>query len=152
MRFLGALGVGLTAYAFAAWIAIAIWALAVTPAPAQNATALMGWQCKTSTPVGWCPLTQAPPYTYGRVTADGQIKASAGFIHSISIAGLTATPTAGLMTVYDSTTEAGTVIYSEWVFATVVGHTIELDVTAATGIYVGFDGTLANAQVTVAYR
>lgn len=143
---------GLAAYALLAWITLAIWALATGPAGAQSATALMGWQCKTSQPVGWCPITQMPPYTYSRKTADGQVKASAGFIHSISVAGLTATPTAGLMTVYDSTAESGTVIYSEWVFATVVGHTIALDVSAATGIYVGFDATLANAQVTVAYR
>ena len=91
-------------------------------------------------------------YSYGRVTADGQVKSGAGLIHTISIAGLTATPTAGLVTVYDSLTETGTVVYAEWVFATVVGHTITLDVSVSTGIYVGFDATLANAQITVAYR
>ena len=92
------------------------------------------------------------PYSLGRATADAQIKAGAGFIHTVSIAGLTATPTAGLVTIYDSLTETGTVVYAEWVFATVEGHTILLDVPVATGIYVGFDATLANAQVTVAYR
>lgn len=91
-------------------------------------------------------------YTYGRATADAQIKASAGFVHSVTIAPLTATPTAGLLTVYDSASETGTVIYAEWVFATTPGHTVTLDVNAATGIYVGFDGTLANVQATVAYR
>lgn len=91
-------------------------------------------------------------YSYGRVTADGQIKASAGFIHTISIAPLTATPTAGLLTIYDNTAESGTIIYSEWIFATTPGHTIILDVSCATGIYVGFDATLANVQVTVSYR
>lgn len=92
------------------------------------------------------------PYAYGRVTADGQIKGSAGFLHTVSIAPLTATPTAGLLTIYDSLTETGTVIYSEWIFATDVGHTITLDVPFATGCYVGFDGTLANVQVTASYR
>lgn len=91
-------------------------------------------------------------YSYGRATADTQIKGSAGFIHTVSIAPLTATPTAGLLTIYDSSAESGTVIYAEWIFATDVGHTIELNVTTATGIYVGFDATLANVQVTVAYR
>lgn len=91
-------------------------------------------------------------YTYTRVTADTQIKASAGFVHSISIAPTTATPTAGLLTVYDNTAESGTIIYSEWVFATTVGHTILLDVPAGTGIYVGYDATLANASCTVAWR
>lgn len=92
------------------------------------------------------------PFAYGRVTADGQIKASAGFIHTITIAPLTATPTAGLVTVYDSLTETGTVVFSSWVFATAVAHTVTLNVPCATGIYVGFDGTLANVGITVSYR
>ena len=92
------------------------------------------------------------PYSYSRKTADGQVKATAGFIHTISIAPTTATPTAGLVTIYDSASETGTVIFSEWVFATTPGHTITLDVTCGTGIYVGYDATLANVSVTVAYR
>ena len=92
------------------------------------------------------------PYVLGRATADTQIKGSAGFIHTISIAALTATPTAGLLSVYDSLTETGTVIYSEWVQTTVTGHTIILDLPASTGIYVGFDATLANVQATLSYR
>lgn len=91
-------------------------------------------------------------YSYGRVTADGQIKSSAGFVHTVTFAPLTATPTAGLVTIYDNTAGSGTVIYSEWIFATDVGHTILLDVVAATGIYVEYDGTLANIQTTVSFR
>lgn len=97
-------------------------------------------------------LTENGPYQLGRVTADGQIKGSAGFIHTVSIAPLTATPTAGLLTIYNSLTETGTVVYSEWIFATTPGHTITLDIPCSTGIFVGFDGALANVQVTVAYR
>ncbi len=92
------------------------------------------------------------PYLYARATADTQIKGSAGYIHTISIAPTSATPTAGLLTVYDSTAESGTVIYSEWITTSIAGHTIALDVPATTGIYVGFDATLANIQATVAYR
>ncbi len=92
------------------------------------------------------------PYSYSRKTADGQVKGSAGFLHSISIAATTATPTAGLLTIYDSLTEANTIIYSEWIFATDVGHTITLNVSFGTGLYCGFDGTLANVQATFAYR
>lgn len=91
-------------------------------------------------------------FTTGRVTADGQIKGSAGFLHSISISPVTATPTAGLLTVYDSLTETGTIIYTEWVFATAPGHTIILDRVFTTGCYVGFDATLANVAVTASYR
>lgn len=97
-------------------------------------------------------LAEAGPYLLGRATADAQIKGSAGFIHTVSIAPLTATPTAGLLTVYNSLTETGTIVYAEYIFATTPGHTVTLDIPCGTGIYVGFDGTLANVQVTVAYR
>ncbi len=97
-------------------------------------------------------IVEPGPFSLGRVTADGQIKAGAGFIHTVSISGLTATPTAGLLTLYDSLTETGTVIYAEWVFATVVGHSVVLDVPFATGLYVGYDASLANAAVTISYR
>ena len=88
---------------------------------------------------------------YSRKTADGQVKAKEGFLHTVSIAPTTATPTAGLLSIYDSTTEAGTVVFSEWVFATTPGHTITLDVFCFNGIYVGYDATLANVSVTVSY-
>lgn len=89
---------------------------------------------------------------YKRVTADGQISAKAGYIDTISIAPTTATPTAGLLTVYDSLTETGTIIYSEWVFATAVGHTIHIKSQVTTGIYVGYDAALTNASCTVSYQ
>jgi hypothetical protein len=87
-----------------------------------------------------------------RVTADGLIKTGIGKLHTISIAPTTATPTAGLLSVYDSITEANTVIYSEWVFATTPGHTIVLDCDVYAGIYVGYDATLANVSCTVTHQ
>lgn len=95
---------------------------------------------------------ESETYSSSRVNADGQIKGSAGFVHTVSIAPLTATPTAGLLTIYDSLTETGTILYSEWIFASTPGHTVILDAPAGTGIFVGFDATLANVQVTVSYR
>lgn len=97
-------------------------------------------------------MTQAANYSFGRATADLQIKGAAGFIHQICIEPTTATPTAGLITVYDSLTETGTVIYSKWVFATNPGDCAELDVRVGTGIFVGYDATATNISVTVAYR
>jgi len=91
-------------------------------------------------------------FTRGRATADASIVSGSGFLHTITISPLTATPTAGLLTVYDNTAESGTVIYSEWVFATAVGHTVTIDATFGTGLYVGFDATLANVACVVAYR
>lgn len=90
-----------------------------------------------------------------RVTADalvGTASATPLKVHTISIAPTTATPTAGLLSVYDSTTETGTVIYSEWVFATTPGHTIILDSEAYAGIFVGYDATLANVSCTVTWQ
>ena len=91
-------------------------------------------------------------YTPFRVTADGQVKAGAGFIHAISVNPTTATPTAGLLTIYDSLTETGTILHSEWVAATTPGHSILLDMTFATGLYVGYDATLANVSVDGTFR
>jgi len=88
---------------------------------------------------------------YTRVTADGLVRTGAGKLHTISIAPTTATPTAGLISVYDSLTEANTVIFSEWIFATTPGHTIELDCNVSTGIYVGYN-TVDNVSVTVTHR
>ena len=89
--------------------------------------------------------------SYRACTGGTAVVSGKAVLDSISIAPLTATPTAGLLTIYDSTSESGTVVYKEWVFATTPGHTIDLDVLCRTGIYVGFDGTLANVGVTVAY-
>lgn len=91
-------------------------------------------------------------FSYSRKTADGQVKASAGFVHTVTISPTTATPTAGLLTIYDNTAESGTIIFSEWVSATAPAHTVILNVTASTGIYVGYDATLANVSCTVSYR
>ena len=86
-----------------------------------------------------------------RRTTEGVARTGKGVCHTVSISPLTATPTAGLLTIYDSTTEAGTAIYSEWVFATTPGHTILLDCIVRNGIFVGFDGTLDKISVTVTH-
>lgn len=91
-------------------------------------------------------------YTPTRVTADAQIAGVAGFVHTVTIAPTTATPTAGLLTVYNSLTETGTIVYSEWVLATTPGHSVLIDGVCSTGIYVGYDSTLTNVSVTVSWR
>jgi len=90
-------------------------------------------------------------YEFTRCTGDTLVYTGIGKIGYVSIAPTTATPTAGLLTIYDNTAESGTIIYSEWVFATTPGHTIELEVAVRNGIYVGYDGTLANVSVTVGH-
>lgn len=86
-----------------------------------------------------------------RVTADTAVRSGAGKLHTISIAPTTATPTAGLISVFDNTAESGTTIYSEWIFATTPGHTIVLDCDVQTGIYVGYT-TVTDVSVTVTHR
>jgi hypothetical protein len=92
------------------------------------------------------------PFLNGRVTADGQIKASAGFVHCISVSPTAAVSTAGTITVYDNTAESGTVLAT--IFCptndTVV-KTIPIDCVAGTGIYVGFDATVTAHSVNVSY-
>lgn len=90
-------------------------------------------------------------YQYSRQTADGQVRAVPGFLHSITIAPTTATPTPGVLTVYDSTTEAGNIVFRGWVFATDPSKTLSLNVSCHTGIYVGYDAALDDVSVTVAH-
>lgn len=92
------------------------------------------------------------PLTYSRLVADGQVKASAGHIQNITFSP-TGTPVAGVISVYDNTTETGTVIFSVSIPASVfTPFTVSLDVAATTGIFVGFDGTITNTQVTTTFR
>ncbi len=94
----------------------------------------------------------ADGFNYSRLTADGQIKAGAGRIHTLTFACGDAAPTAGSIIVYDSLTETGTVIYSETFTTTAFrGYTVTLDVNFSTGCYVGFT-TTADVGCTVAYR
>jgi hypothetical protein len=85
-------------------------------------------------------------------TGDTAVITGQGKLHTVSIAPTTATVTDGKVTVYDKTSEAGTVLYQEWVVAGVVGHSVILDCDYYTGLYVGFDATLANAAVAVTYQ
>lgn len=92
-------------------------------------------------------------YSYlAPVTADTQVKASAGFIHTVTISQNDAAPTAGSIIIYDNTAESGTQVFN-WTLTTAVFNpvTIILDVACATGIYVGFT-TTADVNVQMSYR
>ena len=56
------------------------------------------------------------------------------------------------MSLYNSASETGTVVWSKWLRATSEGQCATLDAVMSTGIYVGYDATLANASVTVTFR
>lgn len=90
-------------------------------------------------------------YAYSRKTADGQVKGSSGFVHTVTIAP-TGVVVAGVLTIYDSLSETGNVLLSVALPATTFAPvTLTLDAVAGIGIYVGFDATLANVQATVSY-
>jgi hypothetical protein len=92
------------------------------------------------------------PLSYSRLVADGSVKGSAGHLQSISFSPI-GTTVAGVITIYDSTTESGTQIFSVNIPAGLtVPFTVPLGVSALTGIFVGFDASVTNTQVTTTFR
>ena len=91
-------------------------------------------------------------FSHSHVTSDAQVLAGEGFLHSLTFASTSAAPTAGTIIVYDSLTEAGTIIYSDTFTTTAFrGYTVLLDVVCTTGLYVGFT-TTNDVGCTVSYR
>lgn len=90
-------------------------------------------------------------YSYSKVTADGLVKPGAGLVHTVTF-GATGTVTAGLISLYDNTAESGTKIWEGVVQLATAPVTIILDVSFGTGLYVGYDGTIANVSTSVSYR
>lgn len=90
-------------------------------------------------------------FSYTRLIADGQVKSSAGFVHTVTFSAI-GTVIAGVITLYDSASESGTVIWSGTIQTGLNPTTITLNVITNTGIYVGYDGTITNVATTVSFR
>ncbi len=90
----------------------------------------------------------------GVKAADALIKTGPGFVHSITISQGDAAPTAGTISVLDSTTAgAGTVLFS-WVLPSttaIIPVTLHLDVNFTTGLFIDFT-TVADVNVVASYR
>ena len=99
------------------------------------------------------PLQVSPnPMLFLKLTADGQVKASAGILHTVTFSCNDAAPTAGSVIIYDSLTETGTEIFNHTFTTTpFVPFTLTFNAAFATGLYVGFT-TTADVNVTVTYR
>jgi hypothetical protein len=84
--------------------------------------------------------------------ADTQIKATAGFLHTVTISCGDAAPTAGSLIIYDNTAESGTQVFN-CTFTTTpfVPFTLIFDRVMATGIYAGFT-TTADVNVEITFR
>lgn len=91
-------------------------------------------------------------FSYTLKAADAQVKAGAGFLHTLTFSCNDAAPTAGSIIVFDSLTETGTQIFNHTFTTTpFVPFTVTLDVNFSTGLYIGFT-TTADVNVTVSYR
>jgi hypothetical protein len=91
-------------------------------------------------------------YSYAYCVADTAVKASAGFVHSLTFSPLDAAATAGTIFLYDQTSEAVPTVFSYYIpAAALVPVTVILDVVCTTGIYIGFT-TVADVACTVAFR
>jgi len=92
-------------------------------------------------------------YSYKSViTADAQVKSSAGFLHTVTISCNDAAPTAGSIIIYDNTAESGTQVFNHTFTTTpFMPFSVVLDYVMATGIYIGFT-TTADVNVSCSYR
>jgi len=97
-------------------------------------------------------LMVRPTYSYSAVAvADVQVKASAGYLHTVTISCNDAAPTAGSIIIFDNTAESGTQVFNHTFTTTpFMPFTVILDYTMATGIYVGFT-TTADVNVSCAF-
>lgn len=81
------------------------------------------------------------------VTSDTLIKSGPGYLKQIVI---TNTTIAGAITIYDSTTESGTIIQQCTLSITNTPVIIPIDAKFNTGLFVGFDALLVG-RVTVTW-
>lgn len=81
------------------------------------------------------------------VTADTLIKTGGGYLKHVVATNVTA---AGTLTIYDSTTETGTIIQQVTLAISNTPVWIPVEGAFTTGCYVGFDATLAG-RVTVSF-
>jgi hypothetical protein len=90
-------------------------------------------------------------YLTDRMVADKLVKSGAGTLHTLTFSQADAAPTAGTITVYDSLTETGTVLFIHTqTTAVFMPVSVTLDVPYSIGLYVGF-ATTADVSVTVSY-
>ena len=82
-------------------------------------------------------------WPYVHVAADTQVKAGRGILHSVVLNGWS---TAGVLTIYDSLDETGTVIaiiaINTTAHLSLQPITFLYDLEFSTGLYAGFDATL----------
>ncbi len=96
-------------------------------------------------------IIRTEPYVYTptRVTGDNLLKSGEGYIHHIVVNSVT---TGGTLSIYNNTAESGTAPFVfPFTTTAVPGQQILVDSGFPTGIYIGYDGTLAGA-FTIVWR
>lgn len=93
-------------------------------------------------------------FSYCVATADTQCNGAAGFVHTVTCAtSAGAAATAGALTIRNALTETTPIAATIGIPATAfVPFTVTLNMEMSTGIYVGFDATLAGVSCTISYR
>lgn len=98
--------------------------------------------------IGSVDVASEHMYSYLHVTTDTLVKSGAGKLKRIIVGKVTAS---GDLTLYDSTTEGGTLIGVLGLETTGNPKSIDFDVSFSAGLFVGFDASLA-ANVIVVYE
>ena len=98
--------------------------------------------------IGDVDIVSKPGYSFLNVTTDTQIKGSAGKLRKVIVGKVTV---AGDLVLYDSLTETGTVVATLGLETTGNPKELEFDATFTTGLYAGFDASLAG-NITFVYE
>lgn len=98
--------------------------------------------------IGSVDVASEHTYNYLHVTADTLVKNGAGKLKRIIVGKVTA---AGDLALYDSTTESGTLIGVLGLETTGNPRSIDFDISFSTGLFVGFDASLA-ANIVVVFE
>lgn len=92
-------------------------------------------------------------FNYVHCTSDTLVKSGAGVLHSVVINKLATT--AGVVTLCDAITEVAPAIAAITISTVAAPYqnpvTLLYDIKFTTGLYAGFDGTIAGADITISY-
>ena len=92
--------------------------------------------------------------TYDSRGGVNQVRIGPGFLHSVTFAQADAAPTAGAISIYDSTTVYGTnaMFIHTQTTAVFMPQTVILDMPFSDGLAVGFSAGILDVGVTLSYK
>lgn len=90
------------------------------------------------------------PFLKYRTTGSNQATSGAGLLHTVTFSA-TGTITSGKITIYDNTAGSGDILFDGIIQVGINPTTILLDIEYANGIYVLYDGTIANVATLLSF-